>query len=106
MMNKIVDSHCHLNFPQFKGKLDEIVKRALDNGIKVVPIPGASAVTSIISVAGIPSEKFIFQGFPPRKGRKRILLLQELRNETKASIFFESVISNLAILLLHFGNIG
>ena len=33
MMNKIVDSHCHLNFPQFKGKLDEIVKRALDNGI-------------------------------------------------------------------------
>tara|TARA_B100001146_G_scaffold220028_1_gene228095 strand:- start:1444 stop:2295 length:852 start_codon:yes stop_codon:yes gene_type:complete len=67
-----------------------LVKRALDNGIKVVPIPGASAVTSIISVAGIPSEKFIFQGFPPRKGRKRILLLQELRNETKASIFFES----------------
>ena len=67
-----------------------LVKRALDNGIKVVPIPGASAVTSIISVAGIPSEKFIFQGFPPRKGRKRILLLQELRDETKASIFFES----------------
>ena len=67
-----------------------LVKRALDNGIKVVPIPGASAVTSIISVAGIPSEKFIFQGFPPRKGRKRILLLQELRNEAKASIFFES----------------
>jgi len=67
-----------------------LVKRALDNGIKVVPIPGASAVTSIISIAGIPSEKFIFQGFPPRKGRKRILLLQELRNETKASIFFES----------------
>ena len=33
MMNKIVDSHCHLNFPQFKGKLDEIVKRALDKGI-------------------------------------------------------------------------
>ena len=32
-MNKIVDSHCHLNFPQFKGKLDEIVKRALDKGI-------------------------------------------------------------------------
>lgn len=67
-----------------------LVRRALDNGVKVVPIPGASAVTSIISVAGIPSEKFIFQGFPPRKGRKRILLLQELRNETKASIFFES----------------
>ena len=67
-----------------------LVKRALDNGIKVVPIPGASAVTSIISVAGIPSEKFIFQGFPPRKVKKRILLLQELRNEAKASIFFES----------------
>ena len=33
MSNKILDSHCHLNFPQFKGKLDEIVKRALDNGV-------------------------------------------------------------------------
>ena len=33
MMNKIVDSHCHLNFPQFKGKLDEIVKRALEKGV-------------------------------------------------------------------------
>ena len=32
-MNKIIDSHCHLNFPQFKGKLDEIIKRALDKGI-------------------------------------------------------------------------
>jgi TatD DNase family protein len=32
-MNRIVDSHCHLNFPQFKGKLDGIVKRALDKGI-------------------------------------------------------------------------
>ena len=33
MNNKIVDSHCHLNFPQFKGKLDDIIKRASDNGI-------------------------------------------------------------------------
>ena len=33
MSKSVIDSHCHLNFPQFKGKLDEIVKRALDNGV-------------------------------------------------------------------------
>ena len=33
MSNKIIDSHCHLNFPQFKDKLDEIVNRALDKGV-------------------------------------------------------------------------
>ena len=32
-MHKIIDSHCHLNFPQFDGKVDEIVKRALKNGV-------------------------------------------------------------------------
>ena len=33
MKNTIIDSHCHLNFPQFKGKLDEIINRALDSGV-------------------------------------------------------------------------
>ena len=33
MINKIIDSHCHLNFPQFKDNLDEIINRALDNGV-------------------------------------------------------------------------
>ena len=33
MINKIVDSHCHLNFPQFKDNLDEIINRALDSGV-------------------------------------------------------------------------
>ena len=32
-MHKIIDSHCHLNFPQFDGKVDETVKRALKNGV-------------------------------------------------------------------------
>ena len=33
MSNKIVDSHCHLNFPQFKDNLDDVVRRALDKGV-------------------------------------------------------------------------
>ena len=32
-MNKIIDSHCHLNFPQFRGKLDKIIKRARDKNV-------------------------------------------------------------------------
>ena len=67
-----------------------LVKKAVENSIQIVPVPGSSAITSILSVAGIASEKFIFQGFPPRKGKKREDLLRELNHESKASIFFES----------------
>jgi len=67
-----------------------LIRDSIRNDIKVVPIPGASAITTILSVAGVASETFTFYGFPPRKGKKRNKLLMEIEFEEKASIFFES----------------
>ncbi|EKE22233.1 MAG: methyltransferase [uncultured bacterium] len=48
-----------------------LVKEVVNDGIKVVPIPGASAIGALISVAGIDMQKFVFLGFPPhKKGRQ------------------------------------
>ena len=60
MINKIIDSHCHLNFPQFRGKLDEIIKRALDKKVyrmltistKLNEINELKIVRSVLEVGG------------------------------------------------------
>jgi 16S rRNA (cytidine1402-2'-O)-methyltransferase len=63
-------------------------------GFRVIPIPGASAVSSAISASGsvmLPSEgRFQFLGFWPNKAKERGALIQDIRNNSKASIFFES----------------
>jgi len=63
-------------------------------GFRVIPIPGASAVSSAISVSGsvmLPSEgRFQFLGFWPNKVKEREALIQDIRANSKASIFFES----------------
>lgn len=63
-------------------------------GFRVIPIPGASAVSSAISASGsvmLPSEgRFQFLGFWPNKAKERGILIQDIRNNSKTSIFFES----------------
>ena len=63
-------------------------------GFRVIPIPGASAVSSAISASGsvmLPSEgRFQFLGFWPNKAKERGVLMQDIRSNPKASIFFES----------------
>lgn len=63
-------------------------------GFRVIPIPGASAVSSAISASGsvmLPSEgRFQFLGFWPNKAKERGILIQDIRNNLKTSIFFES----------------
>jgi 16S rRNA (cytidine1402-2'-O)-methyltransferase len=63
-------------------------------GFRVIPIPGASAVSSAISASGsvmLPSEgRFQFLGFWPNKAKERGALIQDIRSNSKASIFFES----------------
>jgi len=50
---------------------NKIIK-ALDQSIEIVPIPGASAVTAALSISGLPTDKFLFLGFPPsKKGRRK-----------------------------------
>lgn len=77
-----------------------LVALAAEAGIKVVPIPGASAVGAIVSVAGIDMREFLFLGFPPHK-KGRQTFFQRLAETEIPVIYYESphrVIKNLELL--------
>ncbi|MDW8107565.1 MAG: 16S rRNA (cytidine(1402)-2'-O)-methyltransferase [Armatimonadota bacterium] len=69
------------------GVLVEAAHRA---GIRVVPIPGASAITALLSVAGLPAHRFRFEGFPPRKEGARRQFFEHLRGEDAPIVLYES----------------
>ncbi|MDW8051560.1 MAG: 16S rRNA (cytidine(1402)-2'-O)-methyltransferase [Armatimonadota bacterium] len=69
------------------GVLVEAAHRA---GIRVVPIPGASAITALLSVAGLPAHRFRFEGFPPRKEGARRQFFERLRGEDAPIVLYES----------------
>jgi 16S rRNA (cytidine1402-2'-O)-methyltransferase len=64
---------------------------AHEQGINVSPVPGASAVTAALSVAGLPTDRFCFEGFLPARQAARRNRLRELAQETRTLVFFESV---------------
>jgi 16S rRNA (cytidine1402-2'-O)-methyltransferase len=66
-----------------------LVDLALREGIKVVPIPGACAVIAALSVAGLPSDRFMFEGFLPAKQHARLGVLMALQRERRTMIFYE-----------------
>jgi len=68
----------------------KLVKQARDLGINVLPIPGASAVTAALSVAGLPTDKFVFEGFLPKKAQARSERLTELADESRTMVFYEA----------------
>ncbi|MEA5620450.1 16S rRNA (cytidine(1402)-2'-O)-methyltransferase [Cronbergia sp. UHCC 0137] len=68
----------------------ELVKACVEEGIGVVPIPGASAAITALSAAGLPTNKFIFEGFLPAKGQQRRECLELLQAELRTLIFYES----------------
>lgn len=67
-----------------------LVVCARDRGIEVVPIPGPCALIAALSASGLPSHRFAFEGFLPRKAVARQSLLKSLKNETRTLIFYES----------------
>ena len=67
-----------------------LVKAAADEGIKVVPVPGASALAAAVSASGLPSDRFTFSGFPPKQAGKRRKLLEELATRRDTLVFYES----------------
>jgi 16S rRNA (cytidine1402-2'-O)-methyltransferase len=66
-----------------------LLQSAVENNIKVIPIPGASAVVAALSICGLPTDSFILIGFPAKKRAKRIKQLQELADEKRTLIFYE-----------------
>ena len=68
-----------------------LVRAAHEADIRVSPVPGASAVTAALSVAGLPTDRFCFEGFLPNKKSARMKRLHELAGETRTIVFYESV---------------
>ncbi len=68
----------------------ELVIACIEANIPVVPIPGVSAVTTAVSASGLPSDRFIFEGFLPVKGQERISRLDSLASEARTIIIYES----------------
>ncbi|TQV72842.1 16S rRNA (cytidine(1402)-2'-O)-methyltransferase [Aliikangiella marina] len=67
-----------------------LVARLRAESIKVIPIPGPCALIAALSVAGLPSDRFIFEGFLAAKPKARQLTLERLKEETATLIFYES----------------
>jgi 16S rRNA (cytidine1402-2'-O)-methyltransferase len=61
-----------------------------DAGCKIVPIPGASALIAALSVAGLPTDRFAFEGFLPAKSSSRRKVLEGLEGESRTLVFYES----------------
>jgi len=67
-----------------------LVRGALDAGVDVVPIPGASAATALLSVSGLASDRFVFEGFLPQREGRRRRRLEALRAEARTLLLYES----------------
>ncbi len=67
-----------------------LVRAALEAGIRVIPIPGPCALISALVVSGLPTDRFVFEGFLPAKPVARRSRLKDLRHETRTMVFFEA----------------
>jgi 16S rRNA (cytidine1402-2'-O)-methyltransferase len=67
-----------------------LVRAAVDAGIEVVPIPGASAVLAALVASGLSVERFTFYGFLPRKGKERTALLDEIASSPHTAVLYEA----------------
>lgn len=76
-----------------------LVEQAHQHGIRVVPIPGACAAIAAMSVAGLASDRFSFEGFPPSRQAARLSYLQALKEESRTMVFYISCHRVLATLV-------
>lgn len=67
-----------------------LVNLALENNIKIIPIPGVSALITALVVSGLPTDKFVFEGFIPRKIKERKRCFKSIENEERTIIFYEA----------------
>lgn len=67
-----------------------LMRDAIKLGIEVSVIPGPSAVTMSVALSGLPTDRFTFEGFPPRAAGARLATFEKLRHEERTMVFFEA----------------
>jgi 16S rRNA (cytidine1402-2'-O)-methyltransferase len=67
-----------------------LVRRARDAGVTVVAVPGPSAVAAALSISGMPADRYVFVGFPPRKGKDRRTVLEAIASSAWTCVAFEA----------------
>ena len=67
-----------------------LVRESVEAGVNVVPVPGTSALTAVLSTSGLPTDRFVFEGFLSAKKRERRERLQGLREESRTLVFYEA----------------
>lgn len=83
-----------------------LVKLLRESGVDVVPIPGPSAVITALCAAGLPTDRFSYEGFLPAKSNKRLAILATLVEDVRTLVFYESphrVVASLADFETAFG---
>jgi 16S rRNA (cytidine1402-2'-O)-methyltransferase len=83
-----------------------LVAACLERGVQVEVVPGPSAVLAALVVSGLPTDRFCFEGFPPRRAGARDRRLAELATEPRTMVFFEAphrVLATLAAMVAAFG---
>ena len=68
----------------------QLVQAAIALGITVIPIPGGTAVVSALAASGLPTDRFVFEGFLPQKEKDRLSRLESIRNETRTVVLYEA----------------
>ena len=83
-----------------------LVRAALEADVRVIAVPGASAVIAALSIAGIPTDRFTFEGFVPSRDSARAKALDDLRREPRTMVFYEAarrLADTLAAMATAFG---
>lgn len=83
-----------------------LVRDAQEQGYRVIPVPGACAAVAALSASGLPTDRFLFEGFLPAKAGARAARLQALATETATLVFFEAphrVAETLEAMVAAFG---
>ena len=75
-----------------------LVRAAAEAGHTVTPIPGPTAIAALLSVAGMPADKFTFLGFLPRKAGQRRRLIESIAEQPWTTVFYESPYRIIATL--------
>jgi 16S rRNA (cytidine1402-2'-O)-methyltransferase len=84
-----------------------LVRASLDAGIRVVAVPGASAAIAALSVSGLPTDRFTFEGFLPTRDGVRRRALDALRAESRTMVFYEAarrLADTIAAMIAAFGD--